>query len=233
MEMTMNKWILLLSLGFLISPVIAHEVQLEGIVNLQASASQEVETDTMLATIAVEAENYDPSILAKDINKKMAWALDTAKEYKDVKVRGGQYTSHQIYNKRIFKAWRGVQTITLESKNNTSLGQLIGKLQKKLLVKSLRYQISKEKLADINKGLVKLAIENFKEQATLITKGFDKNKYVIHQINVNQNKQHRPVYYAKSRMMADSPMIESSPANLQQNTSNVQVNINGTIRLIK
>lgn len=233
MVIIMNKWILLLSIGFILSPAVAHEVQLEGIVNLQASASQEVETDTMLATIAVESENYDPSLLAQTINKEMAWALNTAKEYKDVKVKGGQYTSHQIYNKRIFKAWRGTQTITLESKNSDSLGKLVGQLQKKLLVKSLRYQVSKEKLASVNEGLVNQAIENFKKQAALITKGFDKNKYVIHQINVNHNNRHRPVYYAKSRMMSDSAMIESAPANLQQNTSKVQVNINGSIRLIK
>ena len=229
----MKKLILLFILCFLLTPVLAHETKLEGIVNLQASASIEIETDTMQATIAVEAENYDPAILAKNINEKMAWALTTSKPYKDVKVKGGQYTSHQLYNKRIFKAWRGTQTITLESKNSAQLGKLIGLLQKKLLIKSLRYHVSKEKRQLVNKELTKQAIKNFNEQAQLITKGFNKNKYVIHQININSNHQQRPVYYAKSRMMADSMMAESAPANLQQNTSNIQVNINGSIRLIK
>ncbi|PHS71982.1 MAG: hypothetical protein COB22_06090 [Cycloclasticus sp.] len=229
----MKTLILLISLSFFLTPAFAHETQLEGIVNLQASANIEIETDTMQATIAVEAENYDPAILAKKINEKMAWALKISKPFKDVNVKGGQYTSHQLYNKRIFKAWRGTQSITLESKNTEQLGQLIGILQKKLLVKSLRYHVSKEKLQAVNKALTIRAIENFKEQAKLITKGFDKNKYVIHQIHVNTNNQHRPVYYAKSRIMADSMMAKSAPANLQQNTSNIQVNINGSIRLIK
>ncbi len=231
--MDMNKWIALCCLSFFLVPVVAHEVQPEGLVNLQATASLEVETDTMQAIIAVEAENHDPGILAQQINEKMAWALDLTKKYNDVKVKGGQYTSHQIYNKRIFKAWRGRQTITLESKNSAALGELIGKLQKKLLVKSLNYHVSKEKLDGINKRLIKQAIENFKEQALVITKEFGKNKYVLHHINVNQNNPQRPIYYAKSRMTADSTMIETAPANLQQNTSNIQVNISGTIRLIK
>jgi len=231
--MEMNKWIALCCLSFFLSPALAHEVQPDGIVNLQASASLEVETDTMQAIIAVEAENHDPAVLAQQINKKMAWALDSAKKYSKVKVKGGQYTSHQIYNKRIFKAWRGSQTITLESKNSAALGELIGKLQKKLLVKSLSYHVSKKKLEGINKKLIKQAIENFKDQALVITSGFGKNKYVIRHINVNKNNPQRPIYYAKSRMMANSPMIESTPANLQQNTSNVQINISGTIRLIK
>jgi predicted secreted protein len=229
----MNKFILLISLSFLVMPALAHETQLEGIVNLQSSASAEVETDTMIANIAVEAENYDPALLAKKINEQMAWALKTAKPYKDVKVKGGQYTSHQLYNKRIFKAWRGTQSITLESKDIAQLGELIGLLQKKLLIKSLRYKVSKEKLLTVNKTLTKQAIENFKEQAQLIAKGFNKNKYVIHQIHVNTNNQHRPIYHTKSRMMSNNMMAESAPANLQQNTSNIQVNINGSIRLIK
>jgi predicted secreted protein len=230
----MRKVIILLALSLITLPALGHEVQPEGIVNLQASASIEVETDTMQATIAVEAENYDPAILAKKINEKMSWALSTAKPFKAVKVKGGQYTSHQLYNKRVFKAWHGTQTITLESKNSTELGKLIGLLQKKLFIKSLRYHVSKEKIATVKKGLIKLAIKNFKEQARIITQGFDKNKYVIHQINVNSNNHSRPVYYAKSRMMAsDGIMAESAPANLQQNSSNIQVNINGSIRLIK
>jgi len=230
----MHKLFLILGLSFLFSPAIAHESALEGIVNIQAAASQEVETDTMQATISVEAENYDPAVLAKTINKKMAWALKTAKTFKEVKVKGGQYSSHQIYNKRIFKAWRGTQIITLESKNSATLGQLIGLLQKELLIKSLRYHVSKEKSERIKKQLVNQAITNFKEQAALITKGFNKNKYVIHKININSNNQHRPAYYANARMMsADSIVAESAPANLQQNTSNIQVNINGSIRLVQ
>ena len=229
----MRKLLLIIGLSFLFSPAIAHEAQLEGIVNIQASASQEVETDTMQATISVEAENYDPAMLAKTINEKMAWALEIAKPFKSVKVKGGQYSSYQIYNKRIFKAWRGTQTITLESKDSAKLGKLIGLLQKKLLIKSLRYHVSKEKSQRIKKLLTNQAITNFKEQAKVITKGFDKNKYVIHQININSNDQRRPVHYAKSRMMAADSMSESAPANLQQNTSNIQVNINGSIRLVK
>jgi predicted secreted protein len=230
----MNKWIVALGLSLLLSPAFAHEVQLEGIVNLQASASIEVETDTMQAVISVEAENFDPAVLAKNINKKMAWAIKTAKPFKHVKVKGGQYTSHQIYNKRIFKAWRGSQTITLKSKNIAQLGKLIGLLQKKLLIKSLRYHVSKEKAAAAKKDLIKQAIANFKQQAQTITQEFNKNRYVIHQINVNTNNHFRPVHYAKSRMLASTPMMaESAPANLQQNTSNIQVNINGSIRLVK
>jgi len=228
----MNKWILLISLSVLLSPASAHEVQIEGLVNLQATASQEVKTDTMIATVAVEAENYDPAVLAQTINKKIAWAIAIAKKHPDVTTKGGQYTSHQIFNKRIFKAWRGMQSITLESKNSASLGKLIGLLQEKLLIKSIRYQVSTEKIDAVNKSLVKQAIQNFKAKAALITKEFDKNKYVIHQININQNNQHSPVYYAKSRGMADSAMVESVPANLQQNSSKIQVNINGNIRLI-
>ena len=233
METKMKLLILLISLSVLTPLAFAHDVQPEGIINLQATASMEIETDTMLATVAVEAENYDPAVLAKKINEQMSWAMATAKPFSDIKVKGGQYTTHQIYNKRIFKAWRGTQTITLESKNTAELGKLIGLLQKKLLIKSLRYHVSKEKVQAVNKTLIKQAISNFREQALVITKEFGKNKYVINQVNVNANNRHQPVYRARSYMKADAMMAESAPANLQQNSSNIQVNVNGSIRIIK
>ena len=133
----MKIWILALSLSFLLAPAFADEAKLNGIVNLQASASLTVDTDIMLATLAVEAENYDPALLAQTINKEMAWAIKTSKPFSNIKLKGGQYSSHQIYNKRIFKAWRGTQSITLQSKNSADLGKLIGLLQEKLLVKSI------------------------------------------------------------------------------------------------
>ena len=228
----MNKWIAALSFCFFLTPAIAHDSKPEGLVSLQASASIELETDTMFATIAVEAENYDPAALAKSINKKMAWALETAEAFKHVKVKGGQYSSHQIYNKHIFKAWRGSQRITLESTNSTELGQLIGLLQKQLLVKSISYQVSKEKVNSVKDRLLTQAITRFKQKATLVSEQFNKSSYRIHAININSNNPQRPVHYASSRMMGDSAMSKSAPANLQQNSRNIQLNINGTIRLI-
>lgn len=230
----MNGRIALLSLCFWLAPAASHEVPLEGIVNLYAFASVEVNTDTMQATVSVEAENHDPAVLARNINKKMAWALKTAEPFKSIKVKGGQYTSHQLFDKRIFKAWRGRQVITLESKSPEKLGELIGLLQKKLLVKSIRYSVSKAKVTSVTELLTKQAITNFKQQAQLISDAFDNKTYVIHQININSNNQHRPVHYSQTRMMSADPMTrKASPVNLQKSTSNIRVNVNGSIRLIK
>jgi len=233
----MKEWILALSLSFLLAPAFADEAKLNGIVNLQASANLTVDTDIMLATLAVEAENYDPALLAKTINKDMAWAIRTAKPFNSVKLKGGQYSSHQVYNKQVFKAWRGtqsitLQSITLQSKNSADLGRLIGLLQKRLLVKSIHYQVSKEKLTQSNEKLLKQAITNFKKKATLISQQFEKSGYALRNITINSNTPRPPVYYTKSRMVASSQMSEAAPANLQQNTSLIQVNVNGSIKLI-
>ncbi|MEY8195365.1 MAG: SIMPL domain-containing protein [Cycloclasticus sp.] len=228
----MKKWILALSLSFLLTPAFADETKPKGIVNLQASASLTVDTDLMLATLAVEAENHDPALLAKTINKKMAWAMSTSKPFSNIKLKGGQYSSQQIFHKRIFKAWRGSQSITLQSKNTAELGKLIGLLQEQLLVKSIRYQVSKEKLAQSKQGLLKQAIANFRNKATFISQQFEKSGYTLQTININSNTPRPPVFYAKSRMMSSAPMSEAAPANLQQNTSIIQVNVNGSIQLV-
>jgi len=227
----LNRLIITLGLFLFIAPTFAHENKNEGLISLQASASKEVQTDTMEAVISVEVEKLDPSRVAEIINKEMSFAIKTASTYKNITVKGGQYTTHQVYDKRIFKAWRGAQSITLKSKDIHQLGQLIGVLQKKFLIKSLVYNVSPEKRKQYSAKLLEQAIVNFKEKSALITKNFGKNNYVIHQININSNNR-QPVYYAKSRMMSDSNAHMNTPASLQQTQVKIEVNINGSIRLI-
>lgn len=236
MENNMKKLVLGCSLLVcFISPLWAHDIPtvVEGLVNIQASANAEVETDTMMATVSIEAENYNPVTLAKNINEKMAWAIATSKKFNNVKVKGGQYSTHQLYNKLIFKAWRGRQTITLESKDTVQLGELIGLLQKKLLIKSLHYKVSTERLEMLKTDLMKQAIAKFRARADIVVQGFEAKQYVIKQININTNDHRRPVYRAQMMREDVAMKSKSAPATIQQSTSNINVNINGRIRIIK
>lgn len=231
----MNKWILATTLTFYISfnTVQAHEIQADGLVNLQSVVSISLETDTTIAVLAVEAEHKEPAQLAEQINTTMAWALDTTKKFKSIDVKGGQYSAHQMYDKSVLRSWRGSQQLVLESKNSAELGQLIGLLQKKLLLKSLRYIISNEKREKVKTGLIQQTIEQFKQQARVITKSLDHTQYAIHQINIDSNASQPPVHFAQARLLNSTEAFETTNANLQPSTSDIQITVSGSIRLIK
>ena len=232
----MNKWMLATTLAWNLGFNVvahAHENQPDGLVNLQAVANIELETDTIVAVMAVDAEHKQPAELAEQINTTIAWALNKATTFKSVQVKGGLYSAHQLYDKNILRAWRGSQQLVLESKNSVELGQLIGLLQTKLLVKSLRYIISKEKIAKVKTALIQQAIEQFKQQALVITKSLEHTQYVIHQINIDSNANQPPVRFAQARLLSNAQTLETASANLQTSTSDIQITVSGSIRLIK
>ncbi|MBQ0723833.1 MAG: SIMPL domain-containing protein [Cycloclasticus sp.] len=231
----MNKWMLAAALTFNMSfnAVHAHETQPDGLVNLQSNVSITLETDTTIAVMAVEAEHKQPAQLAEQINTTMAWALDAAKKFKSIDVKGGQYSAHQMYDKNVVRSWRGSQQLVLESKNSVELGQLIGLLQTKLLLKSLRYIVSNEKRKKVKTGLIQQAIEQFKQQARVITKSLDHTQYAIHQINIDSNASQPPVHFAQARLLNNAQAVETASANLQPSTSDIQITVSGSIRLIK
>lgn len=204
-----------------------------GLISLQANASLEVETDTMTALVAIEDEHTNPDTLAASINKTMKWAQSLIHKQPDITVIGGNYNTYPVYDKRIFKHWRGSQQITLKSKNSVALGKLIGQLQERLLIKSLDYQVSEARLAEVQDQLMKHAIDAFKARAEIARKQLGASAYSIYRLDINTQTQGGPAYPRQRLMVADAMESRSSvPATLTPGQQTVQVHANGSIQLI-
>lgn len=201
-----------------------------GLISIQTNATQDVETDTMVALIAIEDEQSDSAKLAQQINSLMAWAQALISKQPDVELIGGNYSSYPVYDKRIFKHWRGSQQFSLKSKKPPQLGQLVGQLQNKLLIKSLEYQVSTELSQQTQDQLIKQALDAFKARAEIVRQQLGASAYSIYRLDIQTNQHGGPVMPRARLMMADA--VESAtPATLNPAQQSIQVTVSGTIKL--
>ena len=195
-------------------------------VNLQAESSEEINNDRMLVQLATQAENKDPAEVAKQINADMTWAIQFLQPYKNIKTSTGNYTTHTIFQKSVFQHWLGQQSLILESSDVETLSTLIGQLQNRLQIKSMQFIVSPELRKNSEDKLISEALAAFKARALLIQKNMNAKAYKVVNMTINTSPYgHQPVMMTEMRTTSMAPAVKSG-------SSEIKVNISGTIELI-
>ena len=199
-------------------------------VNFRVSAMQEVDNDTLVAIMYYERNGQQPTSMADDVNRTVAWAVDLAGKTSGIKVQTLQYRQEPIYHKQSISSWRVRQSIRLESTDVTALSSLIGELQNRLSISSLRYTISSEVRREVEDELITQALDRFKRRGKLIAGELGRPDYRIVNIDVaTAGGSPVPV-----RMRSVSAMAESSKVTaptLEPGVQTVTVQVSGTIEL--
>jgi predicted secreted protein len=197
------------------------------VVDLQAEAQREIQNDVMTAALYVEQSGENPAQVSNSVNKIANEALRVAGDVKSVKASTGGYQTYPIYgkNKRL-EAWRVHSEIRIESKDFSALSNLIGKLQSAMQLSYLGFTVSPEARRQAENELIAEAISNFHERADIVKKSLNGRGYKIRKISVNTSGFHpRPVF---ARGIAAQ---EVAAPNVEGGTSQVTVNVNGTIEV--
>ena len=197
------------------------------VVDLQAEAQREIQNDVMTAALYVEQSGENPGQVSNSVNKIANEALRVAGDVKSVKASTGGYQTYPIYgkNKRL-EAWRVHSEIRIESKDFSALSNLIGKLQSAMQLSYLGFTVSPEARRQAENELIAEAISNFRERADIVKKSLNGRGYKIRKISVNTSGFHpRPVF---ARGIAAQ---EVAAPNVEGGTSQVTVNVNGTIEV--
>jgi predicted secreted protein len=196
-------------------------------VRLQSGQTESVSNDTMHVTLQTYAEMQDPAKLAARINREMEWALEKAKQVKDVKVSTGSYQTWPVTRKEVTTGWRGQQALILESRDTEVLSRLTGQLQEKLQIKSMNFTVSDEKRVAVENRLIGIALNAFKERARIVGDNLKADGYRIVEINVGTSSQ-RPPVIRQARMAS---MEAGDAVAVEGGESDVRVTVNGTIEL--
>ena len=98
-------------------------------ISLSASASVQVENDTLVAVLYAQREGRDPAKLADEVNQHVRWAVDQAKQAAGITLKTLDYHTSPVYRDGKLSAWRVRQSIRLESTDSAQLSTLIGALQ--------------------------------------------------------------------------------------------------------
>jgi predicted secreted protein len=225
-----KKTIAILLLSIVTGPLFAAEINTYNRVTYQVTEQKEVSNDEIMVTMAVERDNQDATKLSDEINRAIKAAIDTVHTYPSVKSSTSDYSIRPVYSRdKHLDHWHGVSSIVLVSQNINDMAVLVQNLQKTLLVKSTRYNVSPERKDKIQTSMIEAALKKFNAQAELISKNMGFKKYRLVNLNINNSgKPPRPVY-AASRLSATS--AEVATPTFESGTTMIKVNISGTIEM--
>ena len=212
-------------------PVAAHELPpVYDRINFQVQESKDVDNDTLVAVMYYERSGQQPTAMADEVNKTIAWAVESAKKNKSVKVQTLGYRQEPLYKNQSIAGWKVRQSIRLESTDAPALSALIGELQQRLSIASLQYTVSPEVRRQVEERLIVQGLARFKGRAKLITDELGRPDYRL--VNMDINTSGETVMPVRMRTM--STMAESSsvaPPTLEAGTQTISVQISGSIEL--
>lgn len=198
--------------------------------SLSARAQGPVVNDLMTVNLTARAQADDPQDLARKINGEMGWALDQLKRHETLQIKTGNYRTWPTYARkdRQITGWEASQVVNIRSEDVNAVQQAVQKLQERLQVSDLRAVPKPETRQKAEDELIREALEQFKERATLIQQTVGAFGYRVINVSVNTGggvPQPRPAL----RMAADSSGMP--PPAIEAGTSELSVVIQGSVQL--
>jgi len=183
------------------------------LITLTATEQTKLKQDTVTASLKYELDGPSANEIQDKINKAMTQAVQLAKGVDAVKVSTGSYYVYIVQDDgtidprtgRPFetkKTWRGMQSMTLESKDAGKLLDLVGKIQTLgLTMENLNYSLSPDVADSARDDLLNRALGKIQSRAALAAKTLGKGNYDIQEISVDGASQPYPqprVYMMKA-----------------------------------
>ena len=222
----MKKKLLTLLLGSLA----ATAAQAGALVDLAAEASRPAANDMVRASVYSEVSGKNPAELAQRVNADIAEALKLIRTKSGVSVKRGQNSTYPLYNQgQKIDGWRMRSELVLESKDQGSVSELLGKLQQmRLAVGDVSMLPSPETRRKVEDESTREAIRAFQNRAAVVAEQLGKG-WKIKQLNVQQGGQMpMPMMRAARGVMMAA---EAAPAPLEAGESLVTTNVSGQIEL--
>lgn len=219
----------LLLTGLFISNAWAHDDETHyDRIHLSASATAQLENDTMVATVVAQEEGSQAAQLSSLVNKRISRALELVKKHPEIKHQTNAYSTNPIYSKDKIKGWRVSQSLRLESKDMALMSDVLGKLQNDLALQSMQFTVSPGSKNKQDEKLIDQALEAFEKRAQQVVKKLGRNNYKIVDINISTSGTGgiRPQYQMRAMAMD----AKSAPA-ISAGEQTVRVTVSGNIEL--
>ncbi|ATE59563.1 SIMPL domain-containing protein [Thauera sinica] len=201
-------------------------------VEFTAEASRAAPNDLVVAVLYAERSGADAAALAREVNRVIAAALDTARAYANVKTQTAGTSTWPVYGKEgrgRIESWRMRAEIRLEGREVGAVSELIGKLQSTLALAQVVMQPAPETRRKAVDEATVDALRAFEKRGELIAGALGK-RYRLYQMSISESGMHTPVY---ARMRAAPAMAaDAAPAPLEGGESQVGVSVTGRVELL-
>jgi predicted secreted protein len=200
-------------------------------VDLSASASLEMEQDLLIAVVFSEVEDNDQSDAADAVNTAVSWAAERARRVDGIDVQTTSYSTRPLYaNGRRITGWVARQGLRLESEDAEALSELLGELQERVAIQSIRYGISREVREAAEETLIARALAQFNRRADLIAAELGRDGYRLVRLNVG-NTGGNFIANQEAFRMRVSAADAVAPPEIDAGTETLTVMVNGQIEL--
>ncbi|HDZ10498.1 SIMPL domain-containing protein [Pseudohongiella sp.] len=198
------------------------------LITLSVTERMNVEQDLVIASLRIEAEDSNASVVQNRINSVMARGLEQAREANEVSQSTGYYNVYQYDRQpqggRAETLWRGSQSLTLEAKDAQALLALAGELQAMgFVMNQLSYQLSTERADEVRDSLMESAIARATEKAERATRALGKSRFDIAVLDVDTSSDYSAPVMMRS--MADTGSREMAPPNAEPGETEVTLNV--------
>ena len=196
-------------------------------VAFSVTATQDVENDLLVAVLFVERQGERQSQLASEVNQEMGWAVTRARREAAVETQTLRYQTNAIYRNQSLAGWRIRQSVRLESRDAVALARLIGELQARLSIQSVRHELARDTRKQAEDDLIRRALGAFRRRAELIREELEAGGYRIVRLEVSTGAAAHVLRGA--RMMAAEAV--AAPPALEPGDQQVSVTVNASIEL--
>ena len=217
-------------MGSGLSAAAHHEPPTYDRVAFEVSASEEVDNDTLVVVLYAQREGGDQGKLASEVNEAVGWALERARATQGIKVQTLQYRQSPVYRSQQLAAWRVRQSLRIEGQDVVTISRLVGELQSRLSVESMRYEISPAARKVVEDRLIVQALGAFTERANLIAKELGREQYRIVRIDVNTSGAPPVPIQMRGAMLATEAPSAAPPA-LAPGEQTVTVQVRGVVEI--
>jgi predicted secreted protein len=151
-------------------PVLAQDAdQRATVLHLSQTAERKVTRDLLRVELRAEETGTDPRAVQSAINRRMAAALDRARQAEGVRVETGSYNVGQERPPNGPMRWHGSQSVIVTGKDSDAILKLAGTLQSDgLSTAALGFQVSPETVHGAQEDLTAEALAALDQRAASV-----------------------------------------------------------------
>jgi predicted secreted protein len=204
----------------------------QNVLQLTASGTVEVQQDLLSMTLTTTRDATDAATVQSQLKAAVDAALAEARKNAQpgqLDVRTGNFSLSPRYTREgKINGWQGSAEMVLEGRDFPRITQTAGRITT-LNVGNVGFALSREQRAKSETDAQTIAIENFKQKATELAKGFGFAGYTLREVAVNANDS-GPI---RPRAMAASAKSFSpdAPVPVEAGKTSVVVNVSGSVQL--
>ncbi len=205
----------------------------QNVLQLQANGTVEVQQDLLSMTLSTTRDAADAATVQTQLKTALDAALAEARKSAQpgqLDVRTGNFSLSPRYTREgKINGWQGSAEMILEGRDFPRITQTAGRVTT-LNVGNVGFGLSREQRAKVEVEAQTLAIDNFKQKAAELARGFGFAGYTLREVSVqaSQNVPPRPRMMA---MEAKAMSSADSAVPVEAGKTTVVVDVSGSVQL--